>query len=98
MDNSSFHTAKSTKQFIAARSISITKHLLYSLNLVQEGYFLFPMVKDGMRDICIVSKMVKKGLVGVWYIIPKDIFTKLYRKWVNPYNLCIKRVGDWVKK
>lgn len=98
MDHASGHTARITKKFIVAKSISVIENPPYSPNLALVDFFLLPTAKEILGGITITCNMVKKDLEGVCSTIPKEAFAHAFEKWVDHCKACIERDGDYVEK
>lgn len=55
-------------------------------------------MKDMLAGINNSGKAAKTIWEGVVGRIPKDDFTKAYNKWVERWDKCIEREGDYVEK
>ena len=49
-DNASSHTLAQTTVFLSTQNIDLMSHPPYSPDLAPNGFFLFPYVKNKMRD------------------------------------------------
>ena len=95
-DNASAHTALSVREFLAIKQITVLEHPAYSLDLVPNGFFLFPKIKEILKgrhfdDIDDIRSNTATALKA----IPQNHFQNCFEGWTRRWHRCIASQGEY---
>jgi hypothetical protein len=65
-----------SKKSLVAKSVKMTPHPTYSLDITPTNFFLFPRVKSELASLSLPQDSFKTSWVGVLQTIAKDEFAK----------------------
>jgi histone-lysine N-methyltransferase SETMAR len=98
-DNARPHTAHATISHIASRGWTVLPHPSYSPDLAPCDFFLFGPLKDYLRGQTFRNDDEVKRAVRAWLRqCDLDFFANGFAQWINRWNKCVARRGDYVEK
>jgi len=90
------HTALSVSRFLTKHNITVLPHPLYSPDLSQCDFFLFPQLKKRLKgwrheNIAVIKAAATMELTG----IPKEAFTNCFQDLQKRWQQCIDCEGNY---
>ena len=98
-DNARPHVSLLTREFLARRGIQVVSHPPYSPDLAPADFWLFPHVKSNIAGCRFDTfQDVKSAWEGVTTPMAPSEFAGAFDKWLQRWERCIERGGDYVEK
>jgi hypothetical protein len=91
-------SATSVQKSLVAKSIKMTPHPPYSLEITPMNFFLFPRVKPELAGLSLSQDSFKTSWVGVLQTIAKDEFAKHIWQMYECCYKCIQISDDFLDK
>ena len=95
-DNASPQMARSMREFLATKQITVLEQPAYSPDLAPSDFLLFPKIKEILKgrqfdDIDDVSSNTTAALKA----IPQNHFQKCFEGWTMHWHRCIASQGEY---
>ena len=95
-DNTSSHFGKKAKEFYNNRSIKILKHPPYSPDLSPCDFWLFPKVKNLLKDINFgTTEEVLDAFFEIVDQFNKNDFKECFEMWIERCRKCLLNNGNY---
>lgn len=96
-DNARPHTSAYTRQWLAAKGITVMEHPPYSPDLAPCDFWLFPKIKSDLRGTEYESEdQLKQAALASLSAIPKEQFPECYESWINRMKRCVEAEGHYL--
>lgn len=98
-DNARPHTSHATVNAIDSLNFDVLVHPPYSPDLAPCDFYMFPLLKRHLKGQKFTSNMAVKRAVDNWIKSrDADFYVHGFRKWVERWERCVERGGDYVEK
>ena len=94
-DNAPAHNALGIRKFHAKNNIAVLEQPPYSPDLDPCDFFLFPKLREVIKEICFQdSKVIKTAVTRELRAIPEESFQECVKAWQRRLEKCIRTEGD----
>ena len=98
-DNAPPHRAARVHQFFDSNNFEVVPDAPYSLDLALSDIWLFPTLKDTLRDRTFSSLSALAIASFQWsQPTPKEAFAAAMQSWHKRCEKCVRPQGDYVEK
>ena len=95
-DNATAHNALAILEFLDKNNIAVLEQAPYSPDLAPCDFFLFPRLKDVIKETCFQdSKAIKTAVPRELRAIPEESFQECVEAWQRRLEKCIRAQGDY---
>jgi histone-lysine N-methyltransferase SETMAR len=95
-DNALSHTSLVVQKFLTKKNISATTQPLYSPDLAQSDFWLFPTLKMGLKETYFAAReAIKSNATAELRKIPKETFHWCFQQWQDRWSKCVSAKGSY---
>jgi len=95
-DNAPAHTARSVREFVAIKQITVLEHPAYSLDLAPSDFFLFPKIKGIFKGRHFDDNDdIRSNTTAALKVNPQNQFQNCFEGWTRRWHWCIASQGEY---